>query len=578
LSAVGFGGLCPQVLAGCKLNTMAALPVTMDGLKPRVPAKINGADAWFILDSGGLWNMMSPAAAAQFKLSPRPFKGLQLQGVGGVFDVSAVNVKSFNLAGLPFTDVKFLVGGSEPGGGAAGLLGQNLLRIWDVDYDLANGVVKLVKPVDCADKPLVYWTQTQPYSMIKINGTSDREPHTGATLYINGAAAKVWFDTGASLSFMTLHTAARAGIKPDSPGVVEAGVIGGLGRDGAKTWIATFADFKIGDEEIHNTRLRFGDVRSGDFDLLLGADFFLSHHIFVATSQGKMYFTYNGGPVFNLNPQPAPAAPAEGSPDEGVQTSDAADFARRGTALAARHDFVRAIAELTRACELKPDEPQYFYERGMAHSGNGEASLAGADFDQVLKLRPNDLLALVARARLHAEAHDHPQAIADLDAADRVAPKEADVRLQMADLYDSSNAFSSAISQYDRWIAAHEVDSRRAVALASRCRDRAMLNQELNKALVDCNSALDLYSHENAWLESRGLVHLRRGDLNSSIWDFNAVIKSDPHAFWALYGRGVAQMRKGKTAEGQADIKAAEALHPGITAEATERGFSSSPQ
>jgi len=391
LSAVGFGGLCPQVLAGCKLNTMAALPVTMDGLKPRVPAKINGADAWFILDSGGLWNMMSPAAAAQFKLSPRPFKGLQLQGVGGVFDVSAVNVKSFNLAGLPFTDVKFLVGGSEPGGGAAGLLGQNLLRIWDVDYDLANGVVKLVKPVDCADKPLVYWTQTQPYSMIKINGTSDREPHTGATLYINGAAAKVWFDTGASLSFMTLHTAARAGIKPDSPGVVEAGVIGGLGRDGAKTWIATFADFKIGDEEIHNARLRFGDVRSGDFDLLLGADFFLSHHIFVATSQGKMYFTYNGGPVFNLNPQPAPAAAAaEGSPDEGVQTSDAADFARRGTALAARHDFVRAIAELTRACELKPDEPQYFYERGMAHSGNGEASLAGADFDQVLKLRPSN--------------------------------------------------------------------------------------------------------------------------------------------------------------------------------------------
>jgi tetratricopeptide (TPR) repeat protein/predicted aspartyl protease len=576
LTVLGLSGATAQAVAGCKLNTVVALPVNMEGLRPMVPAKINGADASFILDSGGFWNMISAAAAAaaatEFKLSLRPFQGLQAKGIGGAFELSSVNVKKFLLAGLPFTDVKFLVGGGDPGGGAVGLLGQNLLRIWDVDYDLANSVVKLVQSVDCADKPLVYWSQTQPYSVVKINGTTELEPHTAATMYVNGAAAKVVFDTGAPTSFMTLRTAARAGIKPDSPGVVDAGYIGGLGREGAKTWIASFADFKIGDEEIRNARVRFADIRSGDFDLLLGADFFLSHHIFVATSQGKMYFTYNGGPVFNLNRLSAPEAAAI-SADEGAQKSDAADLARRGSALAARRDFVHAIAELTRACELQPNEPQYFYERGMANLDNGEVSLAGADFDQVLKLRPNDLPALVARARLHFDAHDRSQGIADLDAADRAAPKEADVRLQMAALYESSKAFASAISQYDRWIAVHDVDGRRAGALGSRCRNRAMLGLELNKALVDCNSALDLHPHEDVLLESRGLVHLRRGDLNSSIWDFNAVIKSDPHAFWAFYGRGIARIRKGKTAEGQADIKAAEALHPGITGEATERGL-----
>ena len=70
-----------------------------------------------------------------------------------------------------------------------------------------------------------------------------------------------------------------------------------------RTWIAPFASFKIGDEEIRNTRLRIGDIAT-DIDMLIGADFFLSHHLYVASSQHKLYFTYNGGPVFDLSASP----------------------------------------------------------------------------------------------------------------------------------------------------------------------------------------------------------------------------------------------------------------------------------
>jgi hypothetical protein len=58
-----------------------------------------------------------------------------------------------------------------------------------------------------------------------------------------------------------------------------------------------------------------------DVDMLIGADFFLSHRIYVANSQRKLYFTYNGGPVFNLTAEPqgpdndrAPNSPVPGSP------------------------------------------------------------------------------------------------------------------------------------------------------------------------------------------------------------------------------------------------------------------------
>jgi hypothetical protein len=59
----------------------------------------------------------------------------------------------------------------------------------------------------------------------------------------------------------------------------------------------------------------------GDFDMLLGADFFLSHHILISNSQHKLYFTYNGGPVFDLTmgaaAPPPPAAPPDPSPNPG---------------------------------------------------------------------------------------------------------------------------------------------------------------------------------------------------------------------------------------------------------------------
>ena len=53
--------------------------------------------------------------------------------------------------------------------------------------------------------------------------------------------------------------------------------------------------------------------------MLLGDDFFLSHRVYVANSQRKLYFTYNGGPVFALNarknaPADSAATAAESAP------------------------------------------------------------------------------------------------------------------------------------------------------------------------------------------------------------------------------------------------------------------------
>jgi len=99
---------------------------------------------------------------------------------------------------------------------------------------------------------------------------------------------------------LSLRGAAKAGIKRDDATFKPGGLSGGIAERLEQTWIVPVQSFKIGDEEIRNTQLRVSEIDLDNVDMLIGADFFLSHRIFVANTQHKLYFTYNGGPVFRL--------------------------------------------------------------------------------------------------------------------------------------------------------------------------------------------------------------------------------------------------------------------------------------
>ncbi len=244
-------------------HQMIELPITMSGMRPTLSAKINGSDARFALDSGAFYSMISSATAARFELRLRPGPyGLRVKGVGGSMQTSLATVKVFTLAGIPLHDVEFLVGGSEIGGDSIGLIGQNLLEKWDVEYDFARGVVRLFKADDCKHTLLAYWTTPgQDLSMMDISSTTPLRPHTTGTASINGAKITVIFDTGAWNSILSTKAAARAGVRPDTGGVVEAGFSSGIGRSKVKNYIALFSSVKIGDgEEIKNARLRIADI------------------------------------------------------------------------------------------------------------------------------------------------------------------------------------------------------------------------------------------------------------------------------------------------------------------------------
>jgi tetratricopeptide (TPR) repeat protein len=567
----------------CTVSRILELPITMNSLRPTIPVKINNRDAKFVLDSGAFYSIMSSATAAEYnlKLTRAPF-GFRIMGIGGSAEAKIATVKEFTIVGITIKNVEFLVGGSEVAA-YEGLLGQNLLEKFDVEYDLATGAIRLFRTEGCEHALLAYWLKPgQDYSSMHIDAIDPANPHTIGVAYVNGQNIRVAFDTGAFTSLLSTKAAARAGIKPDSEGVIEAGDSGGLGRGRVKTYIARFASFKIGDsEEIKNARLRIADMDLGFADMLLGADFFVSHRIFVANREHKLFLSYNGGPVFNLSKGSGAATAANATEpsdahDDGLQPStdapasakDAAVIARRGSALAARRDFAPALADLSKAIELSPNEPEYYFERANAYWANGQADLALADFDHVILLKNDFLPVYLPRAELHLWEKDKAAAMTDLISLDRLAPPQADLRFSLAELYRREEQFSLAIAQYDLWIKNHPDDSRMVSALGGRCLARALQNQDLDGGLRDCNTAIRLADKKNpanAHLYSnRGMILLRQGDYRRALADFEADLKIEPKSARALYGRGVAKARMNKRVEGDEDIAAAETLAPQV--------------
>lgn len=367
----------------------------------------------------------------------------------------------------------------------------------------------------------------------------------------------------------------------------------GVGSRIVRNWSVPVASFKIGDEEIKATRIRIGDMELHNADMLLGADFFLSHHVYVSNNQRMIYFTYNGGNVFNLaavpvqvgrpgeDSGPSPAAgqgaSADGTPTpSGDEPRDADGFSRRGSALAARHEYEAALKDFTKAIELAPDNGAFYYQRALAHLGLKQAFLAMADLDETLKRQPNHIDALVARAELRIAGQDRAGAGRDLDMASSSAAAQADIRLRLAEDDERLDRFEAALPELDRWIAAHPEEAQSARAYYARCWSRATLNRELDRALDDCNRSIRMARNASN-LDGRGLVHLRRGEYDRAIEDYDASLALQPKSAWALYGRGLAKLYKGDKAGGEADLAAAKALGPRIPEIAKNRGLTPPP-
>ncbi len=313
----------------CRLQKVVEWQVRMIGRHMAVDGAINGKKIGIVLDTGAYASVMFRASAKRLGLDLRESRGERAYGVGGETQVYTTVVDEFRLGEVAVRDLQLRVAGeSDPGEGFDLLLGEDFLSSFDVEFDLAHGVVRLWQPKDCDGASLAYWTRDVA-GEVAIEAVTDMRRKIAFVVKLNGKPVHAILDSGASTSIVSKHDA-------EAVGAASAGTTIGSSGLGAKTveaWVGKFTQFAIGNEDIPDVEIRVADIYQGatylgtgsrvsknvfeEQPMLLGADFLRAHRTLVSHSQRKMYFTYVGGPVFVTGRTKPPAQPPSGDKPKG---------------------------------------------------------------------------------------------------------------------------------------------------------------------------------------------------------------------------------------------------------------------
>jgi tetratricopeptide (TPR) repeat protein len=207
----------------------------------------------------------------------------------------------------------------------------------------------------------------------------------------------------------------------------------------------------------------------------------------------------------------------------------------------------------------------------VAPGPNVEASIRACT--AVIDAKPDSVvrlaLAHLNRGNGYQFKNDNDQAIADYDRSIRLNPGDARAFYSRGNAYSNKAQHERAVADFDRAIA---LNPEYASALNSRCYEQAILGRT-TQALADCNASLRLRPGDAPTLDSRAFTYLKMRQWDKAIADYDAVLRISPRLASSLFGRGVAKLRKGDAAAGNADLAAAKASQADIAVEMAAIGI-----
>lgn len=187
--------------------------------------------------------------------------------------------------------------------------------------------------------------------------------------------------------------------------------------------------------------------------------------------------------------------------------------------------FAESVRDFDAAIELAPDDVNLHLSRGASYGMAGELDAAIRDFEKVLALDPNSGLGYMNRATALEKKGDYVASQRDYDKAVQLIP--------------------------DNWI-----------AWDGRCWLRAIVGNDLDGALADCQHALQMRPDAANTMNTRGFVLFRQGRFADAVASYDASIRLDPNVASSYYVRGLARRALGEDAE--SDLAKAIEIEPGV--------------
>ena len=302
----------PQTVlaASCTLSKVADLHVTVTPSNEVViDGSIKGEPAKFLIDTGANRTIFDPTVFSRFGISTSGDHA-RLHGITGESNAVYRSIPDLKFGNFVSDNLRFMIAEHHflPDGIYA-ILGYDFLASFDLDIDLAHNTISLFQHNSCSSEP-VYWAQTFSAADISV-----RDYKLSVTIEVNGKSTEARFDTGSNRTLISTRLTRRLGFDETAPGMTKAGLVRGIDNRTTDVYTYRFAELHVGDEVVKNplihverslvlktdTRLSRGVQLSYDDrpDAYLGVDFIKTHHIYLAPTDRKMYFTYNGGGIFS---------------------------------------------------------------------------------------------------------------------------------------------------------------------------------------------------------------------------------------------------------------------------------------
>ncbi|MDG6095547.1 aspartyl protease family protein [Acetobacter sp. AN02] len=271
----------------CEAHLIGEAPLRNDFGFLSVPVRPGGPAVSMVADTGSEGSLISPAVVRELNFPPDPHIRTMVSGTGGVAGVVPnVIVPDLEIGTLRTGPVSVPVGDlpsrPEIHPPVRGLLGADILLRHDVSFDPEERMIR-------------FWHVPEGCAAFVPPGRWERIPaefsghRVVIPVRVDGHVIRALVDSGARSRILSVVAAEALGVTQERLARDPGGITSGIdGREKSYHW-HRFSSLSVGSEVEKAPVLTVAPLAE-DFGILLGADWFAVHHVWISRRAGALFF------------------------------------------------------------------------------------------------------------------------------------------------------------------------------------------------------------------------------------------------------------------------------------------------
>ena len=256
---------------------------------PLLNVLFNQTPSIMMLDTGAAATFVSADLVKRAGLQDARKVVGKTMGIGGSNYLNLALAQRMRLAGISLEDRTVVVAPFDLRGMGKpdGVLGNDVLRHYDVDLDLAGGRITFYRARNCpSGRP--GWRGT--FTTFAFPQREEDSNHPTIPVALDGHDMIAILDTGASSIIVDRAAAASIGVTPEALQADRKLSVGGLSDGKSDMFVHRFTSLSFGGESFASPEIGLTDLPEKSTEMILGRNVLRRHHVWISYASRRVYF------------------------------------------------------------------------------------------------------------------------------------------------------------------------------------------------------------------------------------------------------------------------------------------------